>query len=126
VVVAVAVGAFLLGRNRAPEIASSPAATTGVLWSCRDRFVGTLQFPYAANEYGSIELTGSDGAPHRTIAVLLRREPPGLVVLVEIGAFPVGERVRATYLTENEPGAPAAPVEIEVPVLPCARSPKGT
>ena len=54
--VAVAVGAYLLGRARAPEILRSPTATTGVLWACGGRLAGAVTL-----DPGPVRITTADG-----------------------------------------------------------------
>jgi hypothetical protein len=57
VVVAVAVGAYFLGRSRAPEILQTPTAHTGVLWACNGELVGAV-----ALAPGPVKITTDKGA----------------------------------------------------------------
>jgi len=99
VVVAVAVGAYLLGRARAPEILQSPTAHTGVLWACNGELVGAV-----ALAPGPVKITTEKGAvlfgtvdDHGRVAV--RSAPPRR-----------GGRVRVSR----------GQTQLLVPVLPCA------
>jgi hypothetical protein len=98
-VVAIAVGAYLLGRARAPEILQTPTAHTGVLWACNGELVGAV-----ALSPGSVRITTERGAvlfatvdEHGRLAVAAA--PPRR-----------GGRVKVAR----------GQTELDVPVLPCA------
>jgi hypothetical protein len=103
VVVAVAVGAYLLGRARAPEILRTPSADTGVLWACNGELVGAVALAPGpvriTTDQGLVLTTTVDG--HGQLAV--QAPPPERS----------GGRARVKR------GA----TELQVPVLACADRP---
>jgi hypothetical protein len=101
--VAVAVGAYLLGRARAPEILRSPTASTGVLWACGGHLSGAV-----ALDPGPVRITMPDGEVLRTTV-----DEDGLVAL----DAPVPDRSGAHARVQREA------IEIQVPVLVCAERP---
>lgn len=101
--VVVAVGAYLLGRARAPEILRSPTASTGVLWACGGHLSGAV-----ALDPGPVRITTSDGEVIRAVI-----DDRGLI---DVEA-PVPERSGAHARVEREA------LEIQVPVLVCAERP---
>jgi hypothetical protein len=102
-VVAVAVGAYLLGRSRAPEILRTPSADTGVLWACNGELVGAVALAPGTvritTEQGLILTTTVDA--HGRLAV--KAPPPARS----------GGRARVTR----------GRTELQVPVLACADRP---
>lgn len=103
VVVVLTVGAYLLGRSRAPEILRSPTATTGVLWACNRELTGVVSLapgPVVIVTPGGIELQATV-VTHGQVTVPVD-EPPRS-----------GARVRVRR------GA----TELQVPVLTCAERP---
>lgn len=101
--VALTIGAYLLGRNRAPEILRSPTASTGVLWACNGELTGVV-----ALAPGPVSLTTAENAvleatvtEHGQVTVPVETSPRS------------GTRVRVRR------GA----TELQVPVLTCAERP---
>ncbi len=103
VVIALTVGAYLLGRSRAPEILRSPTASTGVLWACNGELSGVVGL-----DAGPITITTADGTTlQATVA------PHGLVTVAASLPARSGTRARVSR------GA----TELQVPVLTCAERP---
>jgi hypothetical protein len=103
VVVLVAVGAYLLGRSRAPEILRSPTASTGVLWACNGELVGVV-----ALDPGPVTLTTAEGE-------VLRATVAAHGVLVTAAPVPSRSGTRARVSRGS--------TELLVPVLACADRP---
>jgi hypothetical protein len=103
VVVGLTVGAYLLGRSRAPEILRSPTASTGVLWACNRELTGVVGLAP-----GPATITTDDGAVLQTTV-----EDHGIVTVAAAVPPRSGSRVRVRR------GA----TEIQVPVLTCAERP---
>jgi hypothetical protein len=103
VVIALTVGAYLLGRNRAPEILRSPTASTGVLWACSGELTGVVGV-----EPGPVTITTADGdVLHTTVG------EHGIVTLPAPQPARSGTRARVRR----------GQTEIQVPVLTCAERP---
>lgn len=101
--IALTVGAYLLGRSRAPEILRSPTASTGVLWACNGKLVGALAFAP-----GPVRITTDDG-----YAVSATVDRDGGVAAELPAPARSGGRARVRR------GA----TELQVPVLTCAERP---
>jgi hypothetical protein len=100
-VVVIAVGAYLLGRSRAPEILQTPTAHTGVLWACNGQLVGAVAFAP-----GPVRITTESGVLLSATAVV---DDHGRVA-VDAASPKRGGRVRVSR----------GQTELLVPVLPCA------
>ena len=103
VVVTVAVGAYLLGRARAPEILRSPSASTGVLWACSGELVGAVGL-----DPGPVRITTTDGEVLQATV-----GDHGIV------AVPAPMPARSGGRARVRRGG----TELEVPVLTCAERP---
>jgi hypothetical protein len=103
VVVAITVGAYLLGRARAPEILRTPSANTGVLWACNGELVGAV-----ALDPGPVRITTDDG-----LVVTATVDGHGRLAVESPPPERSGGRARVSR------GA----TELQVPVLTCAERP---
>lgn len=101
--VAVAVGAYLLGRARAPEILRSPTASTGVLWACGGRLTGVV-----ALDPSVVRIT----------------TPSGEVVWASVGEHgAVSVEARVPERSGGHARVQNRITEVQVPVLVCAERP---
>ena len=101
--IALTVGAYLLGRSRAPEILRSPTASTGVLWACNGELTGAVGLAP-----GPVTVTTAEGAVLRATVT----EHGQLTV-------PIDTRLRSGTRVRVRRGA----TELQVPVLTCAERP---